>query len=262
MTSSIAKTCIDAIRAKQSAVIAGYDPIVVENQCVYKNLLLQMVVSSSIETESLTEDVAKKKSRTRQQTPLVNAGYASRVLCISYAIRSFVSYHKFASSLLQPSHDTKTTNYRIRIILLGCGVDVIGFWARSLVQANDNTVALTIIEIDKPEVCSVKRKMIASKGMVKNLLDHNFNNSTAKSQFYTGRIVLPSSTSSSLDQNPDMSSPENCDDSRYDYILIPGDLNDTSTIEPALFLSKKHKDEEIPTLVISELVLSYLSPSG
>jgi ribosomal protein S18 acetylase RimI-like enzyme len=267
MTSSVAKTCFDAIRAKQSAVVAGYDPMVVENQGIYEKLLLQAVDSSSIEEESEADSKPKSKPRTRRQTPLVNAGYASRVLSISYAIQSFVSYHKLVSSSLQQeqSQYTRNTKGRIRIVLLGCGVDVIGLWARSLVQTDDNTMAITIIEIDKPEVCSIKRKMITDQGMVDNLVERNANESTTKNtaatRYYTGNIVLPSSSSSSSNDNCDYSS-DNCNDGCYDYVLIPGDLNDTSALERTFLFDDNDGQEEVPTLVVSELVLSYLPPSG
>ena len=263
MTSSVAKTCFDAIRAKQSAVVAGYDPMVVENQGVYEKLLLRAVDSSSIEKDSTSDSKPKLKPRTRRQTPLVNAGYASRVLSISYAIRSFVSYHKLVSSSLQ--REQSHTKGRIRIVFLGCGVDVIGLWASSLVKTDDNTMAITIIEIDKPEVCSIKRKMITGQGMVDNLVERNTNESTTKNAaatpYYTGNIVLPLSSSSSPNDNCDSSS-DNSNDGSYDYVMIPGDLNDTSALERTFLFDVNDGQEEVPTLVVSELVLSYLPPSG
>lgn len=264
MTSSVTKTCFDAIRAKQSAVVAGYDPIVVENQGVYEQLLLQAVESPLSEDEIEKDLIPKGKLRMRRQTPLVNTGYVSRVLSISYAIRSFVSYQKLMSSSRQQERLQCPTapKLQIRIVLLGCGVDVIGLWARSLVQADDKTLAVTIIEVDKPDVCSIKRKMITERGMVKNLEENITNTSITKNKaatrYYTGNIVLPS-LSTSNDNND--SSSDSCNDSCYDYVLIPGDLNDTSTLEPILLLSNGEQ-EEIPTLVVSELVLSYLPPSG
>ena len=265
MTSSVAKTCFDAIRAKQSAVVAGYDPMVVENQDVYETLLLRAVDSSSIEEESAADSKPnlKPKSRARRQTPLVNAGYASRVLSISYAIRSFVSYHTLVSSSLQ--REQSHIKGRIRIVFLGCGVDVIGLWARSLVQSDDSTMAITIIEIDKPEVCSIKRKMITDQGMVDNLVERNANGSTTKNtattSYYTGNIVLPPSSSSSSNENCDSSS-DNCNDGSYDYVMIPADLNDTPVLDQTFLFDDNDGEEEVPTLVVSELVLSYLPSSG
>lgn len=252
MTSSVAKTCFDAIRAKQSAVVAGYDPIVVDHQDVYKEFLLRAVdSSSSVEEESESDSTQNAKIRTRRQTPLVNAGYASRVLSISYAIRSFVSYHKLVVS-----------STKIRIVLLGCGVDVIGLWARSLVQTDGNTMAVRVIEIDKAEVCSIKRKMIVDQGMVNNLVERCTHESSgtneAPTRYYTGSIVLPSS----LSNKSGNTHRENCNDDCFDYVLIPGDLNDTSKLESIICSNSNCQKEEVPTLVVSELVLSYLPPSS
>jgi ribosomal protein S18 acetylase RimI-like enzyme len=268
MTSSVAKTCFDAIRAKQSAVTAGYDPMVVENQSIYKQLLLRAVDSASIEEESGTDSTPKAKTRTRRQTPLVNAGYASRVLSISYAIRSFVSYHRLVCSSLAQKQlpTTMNTKRRIRIVILGCGVDVIGLWARSLVHSDDDAMAITIIEVDKPEICSVKRIMIDDQGMVDNLVERSTDQLTTKSKdaskYYTGNIILPSSSSSTSPNENRESSTGNSQGDGYDYVLIPGDLNDTSTLEPILLLDEINEQERVPTLIVSELVLSYLTPSG
>jgi len=67
--------------------------------------------------------------------------------------------------------------------------------------------------------------------------------------YYTGDLIVPSSKPSS----PSLSS-ENKND--YDYVLVPADLKDTSTLEVIVEI----EEDDIPTLVISELVLSYLPP--
>ena len=259
MTSSVAKTCFDAIRAKQSALAAGYDPMVVENQTIYEQLLQRAVdSSSSIENDECeTESKQKWKTRARKQTPLVNAGYVSRVLAISYAIRSFVSYHKLVSAT------TLDTKRRIRIVFLGCGVDAIGLWARSLLSTDDNTLGMTVIEIDKPEVCSIKRKMIETQNMVHNILEHSGQELASKkaaANYYTGTIDPTLSSSKSDEAN---NSSDNCSNDRgYDYVLIPGDLSETSSLERVIDLDDNNGKEQIPTLVVSELVLSYLPPSS
>ena len=263
MTSSVTKTCFDAIRAKQSALAAGYAPLVVENQSVYEQLLLRAVDSSSSIEEKEKSDKAfnqKEITRTRRQTPLVNAGYASRVLSISYAIQSFVSYHKLVSTSTPGRGKSMETRGRIRIVLLGCGVDVIGIWSRSLLKEDDNTLGLTVIEVDKPEVCSIKRKMITNQGMIKNLAQHCAQDSSGSTRsaanYYTGTIVNPLAN-----ENGD-SSPDNRDSGGYDYVLIPGDLNDTSSLESIITLDDNNGLKDVPTLVVSELVISYLPPSS
>jgi len=67
--------------------------------------------------------------------------------------------------------------------------------------------------------------------------------------YYTGDLIAPSSTPSS----PSLSSKIKND---YDYVLVPADLKDTSTLEVIVEI----EEDDIPTLVISELVLSYLPP--
>uniref|UniRef100_A0A7S4AJP4 N-acetyltransferase domain-containing protein n=1 Tax=Pseudo-nitzschia australis TaxID=44445 RepID=A0A7S4AJP4_9STRA len=285
-SSSIGKTCFDAIRAKQSAVAAGYDPIGVgrHEQEVYEELLSRAVDSSS--SSIPIEDGGRWKAKARRQTPLVNAGYASRVLSISYAIRSYVSYHKFISAYQhhregEEQNKTRAKKQRIRIVFLGCGVDVIGLWTRCLLPTDDNSnnVSVTIVEVDTPEVCSIKRKMIADQGMVKNIVEHfrgddgDSDSNAGSSPYHTGTIVLPQfSSNDRADDKPSSSSLEDgdCDgEAPFDYVLIPGDLNDTSTLETILASNNNNnnykdnpEEDLIPTLVVSELVLSYVSPSG
>jgi ribosomal protein S18 acetylase RimI-like enzyme/O-methyltransferase involved in polyketide biosynthesis len=267
-TSSVEKTAFDALQAKQSAVVAGYDPIVVENRDVYEQLLLRAINPSSAqggcEKEAGEEKSSSSKrnnpTKPRRQTPLVNAGYASRVLSISHSIRSFILYHKLissSSSIVQQKQQRR----RIRIVFLGCGVDVIGLWARCL----PSSLSVTIIEVDTPEVCSIKRKMLSDRGMVNNLTEHchrgrddvvdgTNSNATTKTKesesesgstlYYKGKIVHPSSANDTDD----------------DYVLVPADLNDTSTLEIILDEDNNEEDDDIPTLVISELVLCYLPP--
>jgi len=282
----------DAIKAKQSAVVAGYDPIVVENQDVYERLLLRATNLSSLSIGDYREEVEEKSSspiidkviesctslemktnqhkrdkvKTKRQTPLVNAGYASRVLSISYTIRSFISYHEFMGlpfsvqqeQLKGGREKIRPRQRRIRLVFLGCGVDVIGFWARSLLlpkEVDDNEdkqsppLSVTIVEVDTPEVVSIKKKMILSNGgMVKNLTEHCYD-LHGTSFYYTGDLIVPSS-------KPSSPSPSSENKNDYDYVLVPADLKDTSTLEVIVEI----EEDDIPTLVISELVLSYLPP--
>jgi ribosomal protein S18 acetylase RimI-like enzyme len=278
-TSSVEKTAFDALQAKQSAVVAGYDPIVVENRDIYEQLLLRAVNPSSsssvVNGSEEGEEKSKWNNKPRRQTPLVNAGYASRVLSISYSMRSFISYHKLVSS---SSSSVQQKQRRIRIVFLGCGVDVIGLWARCL----SSSLSVEIVEVDTPEVCSIKRKMLSDRGMVNNLTEHfhrgrddtNSHDATTKTKesapesesstlYYTGKIVHPSSTTSVIN-GPSHSSDRNNNDNNTDddYVLVPADLNDTSTLEVILDNNKNNneEDDDIPTLVISELVLCYLPP--
>jgi len=278
--SAVAKTAFDAIKAKQSAVVAGYDPIVVENQDVYERLLLRATNLSSLSIGDYREEVEEKSSspiidkviesctslemttnqhkrdkvKTKRQTPLVNAGYASRVLSISYTIRSFISYHEFMGlpfsvqqeQLKGGREKIRPRQRRIRLVFLGCGVDVIGFWARSLLlpkEVDDNEdkqsppLSVTIVEVDTPEVVSIKKKMILSNGgMVKNLTEHCYD-LHGTSFYYTGDLIVPSS-------KPSSPSPSSENKNDYDYVLVPADLKDTSTLEVIVEI----EEDDIPTL--------------
>ena len=193
MSSSIAKTAFDAIRAKQSAAVAGYNPIVVGNQDVYERLL-------------------RLASKGRLLTSLVNAGYVSRVLSISHMIQSFIAYHKFMAS------SSAQKKQKLRIVLLGCGIDVIGLWAHSLLRKDNkcnlgdddsaSLLSITIVEIDTPEICSIKRSILTDQGIVSNLVERSCSDgvwasndatgtdtgkktASAATPYYAGTIDLP-----------------------------------------------------------------------
>ena len=129
-TSPICRTAFDSFQAKYSAFSSGYNCMVSQNAVQYASFLQQIAPNW----------------KNRRQSPLVNAGYASRVLSMTHSISSFCNYHEFAHAI------DKTT---IQIVLLGCGVDVVGLWSSSLVETN----AIRIIEIDMPEICDIKRKV-------------------------------------------------------------------------------------------------------
>lgn len=249
----------DAIHAKQSAVAAGYNPIVVENPDAYKRLILRVAEKSSLPTTIIDDNDQPYQVKIRRQTPLVNAGYACRVLSISQTIRSFISYHKIMS--YQTKNTAQPRKKQIRIVFLGCGVDVIGLWSRSLLSSEDN-IDLQIVEIDTAEICSIKRKKILSDpGIISNITEHfhaairktdlRSESECKKRCYYTGKINFPPSI-----QVSGVNTTHICD-----YLLIPADLNDTSTMSIIVDIEEEN-DDDIPTLVVSELVLSYLSPSS
>lgn len=200
-SSPVTKTAFDSIQAKQSAVAAGYEGIVVRNEENYKTML-----------SAVTAELKMKR-----QTPLVNAGYASRILTISYAINSFILYHEM------------TNSKRIQIVLLGCGADVIGLWAHSLSPSR-----VTVLEVDTPEVCSSKSDILIHQQLIAGTQDD--------SGRLIGRIQFGS----------------NSDSQQNNYFLCPVDLRDIRSLNSVV---TEYFDVCTPTLVISELVLSYLAPS-
>lgn len=206
-SSPVGKTAFDSLQAKQSAVSAGYDPIVVQNAGRYKDLL-RLITS---------------EWKIKNQTPLVNAGYTARVLVISQIIHSFIRYHQMRKA------------DRIQIVLLGCGADVIGLWAHSLCPEK-----VVLLEVDTPDVCSLKKDLLLSKKIIIEQDDNN-NDSSLR---LTGHIR-------------DDPSSKGEEGSKCNYYLCPMDLKDISGLDS---ISSQYIDNTCPTLAVSELVLSYLQP--
>lgn len=206
-SSPVGKTAFDSLQSKQSAVLAGYDPIVVRNIGNYKDLLRQVTSDWKI----------------KNQTPLVNAGYAARVLVISHIIQSFVSYHVLRKA------------DRIQIALLGCGGDIIGLWAHSLCP--DKVV---LLEIDTQEVCSLKKDILIQKELV---IPHGEDDDSGGSGKLIGAIRHGG---------------DSLENSKCNYFLCPTDLRDISALNST---TQQYMDSTTPTLAISELVLSYLRPN-
>jgi GNAT superfamily N-acetyltransferase/O-methyltransferase involved in polyketide biosynthesis len=227
--SPVAKTAFDAIQAKHSALVAaGYNPMVVENQDVYERLV-----------EKISNAAVQGGSKLRRQTPLVNAGYAARVLSLSLAIHSFVSYHRLV----------RRTQH-IQLLFVGCGMDVIGIWAHSL-----DPSLVKIVEIDTLEVCHVKRQILLEQGIVEHWKERTLpaNDHDVAKCYHTGRIVpsddlLSPSSEDCLTQLP------------RNYTILPIDLKATSALDAVLQDPSIAFEADIPTLTISELVLSYLTP--
>jgi O-methyltransferase involved in polyketide biosynthesis/GNAT superfamily N-acetyltransferase len=208
--SPVAKTAFDALQAKRSAFSVGYKPFVVAEEDIYKDLL-----------ERITSE-----SKFKRQTPLVNAGYAVRVLAMSRAIQSFVDFHQ-----------RKNSTKQIQIVLLGCGMDVIGLWAGLL-----DPDRIKIVEVDTQEVCLVKKDLLLRHEMIE-AAEETSNEGLVHMH---GRIIGNTSNANkktALGQN---------------YLLTSADLRDIPQLEQSL---SDVLDNQVPTLAISELVLSYLAPT-
>jgi GNAT superfamily N-acetyltransferase len=267
--SPVAKTALDAIQAKQSALCAGYD-MVIERQDIYQDLLdgvAETLWTTIGDTGgSSGSDSSKKNNVKRRQTPLVNAGYAARVLAISNSILSFVKYHGIQNIAVGERQDgcgDDVDNNTVKgplehidaqIVVLGCGVDVISIWAAQMANLCSPSCSIRVIEIDTPNVCRLKREVLlgrcvdpcanydsqqACKPMVTNLIERQSVNGDV---YYEGSIFYQGNPSESK---------------KSDYLLIPADLTkDLDNVE--LFLN--NREYKIPTFVLSELVLSYIPP--
>lgn len=192
-----------------------------------------MVVQNQERYKELLEQVNTGESKLRRQTPLVNAGYAARVLAISHSIQSFVAYHQ------QRNNNNKSSQI-LQIVLLGCGADVIGMWAHSLLDPSSNT-KLRIVEMDMPEVCSIKRDV-----WIRNHLVDPIHATEESSERLVGHIRKHSSDESDATTGV----PPN-------YVLCPVDLREISQLDEVV---QEFIDIDAPTLAISELVLAYLPP--
>ena len=103
VTTQVAKTAQDALNAKQSAVHNNHSIVpndssnssAQSNRDLYKDLLDKM-----------------KIGKIRRQTPLVNAGYATRVLALSSTILRF----------LQHLDDSQK---KVNLVIIGAGLDVL-----------------------------------------------------------------------------------------------------------------------------------------
>ncbi len=205
--SPIAKTAFDSLQAKQSALSVGYTDMVVQNASVYNDLLGRSWTTGKL----------------RQQTALVNVGYVYRVLAVSHAIHSFVNFH-------QHTHP----NRNIQIVFLGCGVDIIGLWAHSLVETSGR---IRVVEVDMPSVCAAKKDFLIGNELV-----------FQAPGLVEGQVLMGQ-----------MKKGAAVEFSQADYFLLPIDLGDISALNQLLRNNHVLDPSVVPTLVVSELVLTYLN---
>ena len=266
-TASITKTAYDALQAKLSAINAGHNIsddsncsncVVPENQHVYEYLLKQ-IVSTKKGKEG------EQQWRPKQQTPVVNAGYAARIRTISYTIQHFLNYH------------TVRRTPQIQIVMLGCGLDVIGLWSSSLLMTMSKSSKssilpkLKVIELDVHEICTEKRSILKRQNLVKEssiittpLQPPPTSSTTAKDEEAVeddnDQMVFHGTIQSGWQQQQqqqDNSIAATTEDHSNNYALLSVDLRDIASLSSVAQRYVIHKDE-IPTLVISELVLAYL----
>lgn len=237
-SSPISKTAFDSLQAKQSAASVGYDTcMVVENHEKYKELLSKATTS--------TGGSSRNDWKVRRQTPLVNAGYASRVLAISHSISAFIHFQQHFS---HPSDDSVGM---IQLVFVGCGMDMIGLWAHSLVAKEDHDESKTqirIVELDMPEVCAMKRELLIQKGLVEECQTNDECPQKVDVSVFQGRICT------SMQQQNTSAPPPN-------YTLCPVDLSTKNTIELDR-IANTYLDKSVPILAMSELVLAYLPPEA
>jgi GNAT superfamily N-acetyltransferase len=203
-TLSITKTALDSLIAKRSALSVGYDPIP-QNGALYRQLL-NLIASGTDE---------------KLQSPLINAGYAVRLAAVTSTVYSFLQYH---------------AGTPVQLVILGCGLDVMGLWAQLVDSSN-----VTVFELDTPQISTTKKSLLLQNKLVVDL-------GSDCGAVLKGHVV----------------DPNNCGDTSHmsssgaTYNLYACDLRKIESIEPCFHTLDKSK----PTLVISELVLTYLGRQG
>ena len=200
---SITKTAWDALTAKRSTLSAGYDPIP-QNGERYRYLL--NVIAGGMDE--------------KRQSPLVNAGYAVRLTVVTSTVFSFLEYH---------------AETPVQLVVLGCGLDVLGLWTLSLASFN-----VTVFELDMPQISATKKDLLLQNKLVVDLEPDS-------DAVLKGCVADPTNEEASHRLLSEAS-----------YHLYSCDLRDIESFEPCLQMLDKSK----PTLVISELVLTYLGQKG
>jgi O-methyltransferase involved in polyketide biosynthesis/GNAT superfamily N-acetyltransferase len=177
----------------------------------------------------------KEGIRKKRQSPLVNAGYAARIAAMTDAVQSFLSFHNTAAIPNDPSETP------LQVVSLGCGLDILGLWA--LCQ---KPKGIRLFELDTLEIVMAKKELLISMGW----LQVTSTNGDEKATVVEG-TVHPKMSVQDRAEDPSVLYPHN-------YTLSACDLKNLSSVETAL----SNLDRNIPTLVVSELVLVYLGRKG
>ncbi len=168
-----------------------------------------------------------------KKPPIINRGYFGRVECINATLRSFVN------------HIGSDTEYQI--LNIGGGYDTVAFRVLSDENkqgAGDTSIGksssrIKIFEVDFPEVIQHKVYTILSKPELRE-------------------VVLPSTSATDEERNAPSSSFKIRHGSKIGPLhLLSCDLREAESVVSALLTSSF--DPSIPTLIISECVLVYIS---
>jgi ribosomal protein S18 acetylase RimI-like enzyme len=222
------------------------------------------------------------RRRSRQQSPLVNAGYAIRVAQVLCQVQHFVQYHHQQQQLsnnppqqqreqectFQPdscpddrSHAPTTSssmpiesnpcNDCIQIIVLGAGLDVVGLWAllHHSQCLSPGAVSLRVLELDVPAIMDLKRQALRDWTCWRETT-----NGTNDSAETTNRPLHTTFQYVSGNNDANVTAPS------LTLELMSVDLQDVSMVQQALATSTLHSHH--PTLILSEVVLAYLEPAS
>jgi len=273
---SVSKTAIDALYAKWSVVAAGYDPVCLKenNGKLYNNLTISMSEAfvnyksskdnkKSDGSSGLLPSSDRTEVRVKRQTPLVNAGYALRIQTVSSIISRFIQSHittmnnpimygrdaLTCHSLpgLENVSTYKTTDV-LNVVMLGCGLDVLGLWALSL-----SPLQIRLFEIDCEEICDLKANVMVRAGILSN--------GNRASQSSNGNcIFIEECIDFEADSTTNRVYNSEQPDQLPNYTLLSTDLRNISDVKQAFKASSIDTTQR--TIVISELVLPYLAQSN
>ena len=240
ISTPVAKTALDALTAKISATHLGYNPIRTDhNGDLYNHFLNEMRLGLERRNESATEDDCHSSKCIKRQSPLVNAGYALRVASLSRMVYEFIHCHK--------NNDRKLIPPQSNVVIIGCGFDVMGLWAGSF--------HVNIYEVDCAENCILKWQSMLHRKLISPTVgltaDKGMNDE--KKCLLQGRLIRPMQ-----EQNNEVTNDEEKvnDDKDPNYTLMSADLRCISSLQEAFL--KSSFNSNLPTLVVSELVLAYL----
>jgi GNAT superfamily N-acetyltransferase/O-methyltransferase involved in polyketide biosynthesis len=282
--SNVSRTALDSLKAKHSAICsAGYpilSPFPIEHRRPSRddrendenNVLedeFRRLLDAMLEKLERVEAVASESQRRsrRRQTPLVNSGYAMRVSTVVSTILNFARYHSCHQRGLDDATEHQSpSNDEIQIVMLGAGLDVTGLWSMSALNVllriddGDNTdVAaqlyssspkIRVVEIDTPEICRIKGPVLAQMEQLIVQTD-NREDQPSEGKGRDGFVM-----SAIRRTNRDGSTEQDDDAPTSSYVLLELDLTDSvANLERVLTPWLKR---DLPTLFVSELVLTYL----
>ena len=262
---AVGRTAVDALTAKASAVMASssssgdssnvYQPIP-QNDHVYRHFLRSMVTTPEKKSDSVADsDPSPQQSVTppsillRPQSPLVRAGYAMRVASVAQTVHSFVKFHTHNHE----SSSHTTTPITLNLVILGCGMDVLGLWAQSLGEID--SVRIQVWEVDTLSVARRKRETLLRQGLVTPI---TMGNNTEEHGIVLEGCIINPTTKGETQANGSLA--------ETNYHLLAADLRDLASLEATLGQAIKQQAvsthaKGYPTLVLLELVLAYLGDS-
>ncbi len=322
VTTSVAKTALDALNAKVSAVEFGYQPVPVKQRGdLYVDFLYKMKLGVSISrdpnqsqsqstlqpAESQSQRQSQRQSKNqnqnrsyiKRQSPLVNAGYALRVASLSKMIFEFIDCRcrEEPQPQTQGQRQGLPRAQEVNIVILGCGLDVLGLWCATYDNVN-------VYEIDCFDNCVLKRHALMSSNLVlptacssrvgeggvegegegrglgydetaddeKNkdiLLEGVLNwNISVEEKKTVEEIQMPRDSDTTKEfknfgrttctsSSIQKQKQKQKQKHKHNYTLMSADLRCVSSLQNALSASSSF-DASKPTMVVSELVLAYL----